>query len=696
MTRLTRAFASLAFAGSCVATAARAECADPGFAARGSSPRDITARDLIELRTIGAPDSANSAAASPLALSPDGRAVAFVASWWQIASRDYCQALVVVSLAPPFAWRMIDRGGERIPARYPLRGSLIADGSPQIVTPIWAPDGKSVGYLKRIQGVTQIWVAPADGSGGRAATRGVVDVEAWQWADGGAAIEVASRPAQLTAARDAQDEGEAGWLYDDRFWLGMSDAPLPTSRSPLVTVRIATDGSGRRVAGEAGIGAARTASAAGGTENGAPDGRGWRIVTTHVSPSPISPLRLAVKRSDAATIACSAAACDGAIDRFWWVGRDVVFLRREGWDNELSALYRWTPGAGPPRQLLSTDHVLLGCVAGTMLVCTEESSTVPRRIVRIDWTSGETRIVFEPNPGFRSIKLGSVSRLRVRNSYGLESWADLVLPPGTGNAAAKLPMVVVQYHSRGFLRGGTGDEYPIFLFAARGFAVLSVERPPFVATALPALKTFDELNAAGARDWADRRNILSSLEGGVDHALATGRVDSQRIGLTGLSDGATTVQFALVNSGRFAAAAISTCCLEPDTVMTQGPAWADYNRTVMGYPSLTQPDPGFWAPTSLRANAPRLSTPLLMQLADREYPSAIEAYMALREQRQPVEMIVFPNEYHVKVNPVHRLAVYQRSLDWFDFWLRGKTDPDPAKLAQYARWQAMRAARPAH
>ena len=41
-------------------------------------------------------------------------------------------------------------------------------------------------------------------------------------------------------------------------------------------------------------------------------------------------------------------------------------------------------------------------------------------------------------------------------------------------------MVVVQYDTRGFLRGGTGDEYPIQAFANRGYAVLSFRRPQAV------------------------------------------------------------------------------------------------------------------------------------------------------------------------------------------------------------------------
>lgn len=79
-----------------------------------------------------------------------------------------------------------------------------------------------------------------------------------------------------------------------------------------------------------------------------------------------------------------------------------------------------------------------------------------------------------------------------------------------------------------------------------------------------------------------------------------------------------------------------------------------------------------------------------MQLPDREYLGALESYTALRAYDNPVELAVFPDEYHIKWQPAHRLATYSRSLDWFDFWLRGVKDPDPLKLDQYRRWEKLR------
>ena len=53
-------------------------------------------------------------------------------------------------------------------------------------------------------------------------------------------------------------------------------------------------------------------------------------------------------------------------------------------------------------------------------------------------------------------------------------------------------------------------------------------------------------------------------------------------------------------------------------------------------------------------------------------------------------MFAFPNEPHQKFQPRHKLAVYERNLDWFRFWLKDEEDPNPAKADEYERWRELR------
>lgn len=64
-------------------------------------------------------------------------------------------------------------------------------------------------------------------------------------------------------------------------------------------------------------------------------------------------------------------------------------------------------------------------------------------------------------------------------------------------------------------------------------------------------------------------------------------------------------------------------------------------------------------------------------------------------RRQRADLYVFPHEPHQKFQPRHKLAAYARNMDWFEFWLQDKEDPDPAKQAQYTHWRQMKAAQAA-
>lgn len=675
---------------------AKAACGDilPVSNAGAAPQRAIVASDLIELWDIGLPDPSYYFLPSPLALSPDGKWMAVVIDRADLSTNAHCRALVIAGTSRGAPRRVVDRGGDLIMATDVQRGLFVVTGFPDLVIPSWSPDGQWIGYLKRIDGVTQLWRARADGGGAAAVTRSQTDIERWAWSRDGRRMVFTTRPG-ISAANAALDkEAREGFLYDDRVTPNAGPRPqLRESAVPQRSYRIDLDGSAPAPATIDDLTLLPPddyRGAAGDLRSIAADGRqAW---TERDNPTPFSSARIWVTDAAGKKMPCQAKVCDDGIVNLWWADDgSLVFLRREGWAKGSMAIYRWRPGNRDADQIMQSDNWLIGCLyRAELLFCSAEQATRPRRVVAIDLLSRTTRVLFDPNPGFARLTIGKVKRLTWRNDIGLPAWGDLVLPPGY-RRGQKLPLVVVQYHSDGFLRGGTGDDYPIFVLAAHGFAVLSIERPPFYGSNRPDLTTVEAVIAAMTENWAERRSLFSSVLTGIDQTVATGIVDRTRIGITGLSDGASTVEFALVNSKRFAAAAISTCCEDQRTVMTYGGiAWADWNRRVRNYPLATTDGRTFWQPISIAQNAGRIDTPILMQLADSEYLLALETFTALRDQGKPVEMFVYPDEYHAKAVPSHRLADYQRSIEWFEFWLQGREDADPAKRAQYLRWSAMR------
>ncbi|HXW91081.1 MAG TPA: sigma factor [Terriglobales bacterium] len=85
-----------------------------------------------------------------------------------------------------------------------------------------------------------------------------------------------------------------------------------------------------------------------------------------------------------------------------------------------------------------------------------------------------------------------------------------------------------------------------------------------------------------------------------------------------------------------------------------------------------------------------IHTPLLINAADAESPKEAQLVAALRDRKKPVEMFIYQDERREKNQPKHRYAIYQRNVDWLNFWLRDKEDPDPAKAEQYVRWRELR------
>lgn len=668
---------------------AGARCADWEPLARGAryAARSPTARDLIELVNFGGPDAEPVGGAAPFGLSPDGRFVATVVQRADLGSNGYCQALILLDRTgrqPPL---ILDRGGDFIMMTVPFRGLSYPNGFPRPNIARWSADGRSIAYVKRLDGISRVWLASPDGKPARPLTPSGASVERWAWGDDGRTFLYTTLTGQSAAEAAIDREGVTGWHYDERFDPGV--ALRPQVRAPLPEFRIAIDpatGARRDVSAADDLGLAQGGDPPLSAERSASGGVSAWVAADGMSP--FAPGSLKARDEQGQPIACTLALCRGKFLGLWPDGKSsFTVMRAEGWHDRYTALYRWTPGAGA-RLLLRTDDVVQGCLgSGRLLLCVREGALQPPRLVEIDRQTGGQHIVFDPNPGFAALRLGRVQRLEWTNGIGHKVYGDLVVPPDY--RGERLPVVVVQYRSRGFLRGGTGNDYAIQLFAARGFAVLSIDKPDMAAADVPTIVSWDDVTRANTRDWAERRNTLSAINTGLDLLIARGIADPRRLGLTGLSDGGSSVRFALINSGRFAAAATSSCCIDEASDELIGPAWEAYSRSV-GYPPAWPVDAGFWRPYSFALNADRVRTPLLMQLADSETLMGLHAFTALRSAGAPVDLYVFPDEFHIKWQPQHRAAVWDRALDWFSFWLQGRVDPVPAKESQFGRWRSLR------
>jgi dipeptidyl aminopeptidase/acylaminoacyl peptidase len=675
--------------------------AAPAFAANGcdamppssglpAPERALTTKDLLSIRDIGSSYTIP-ATARAFTLSPDGTRVAFQIRRADAASNSYCFAMVVLDLRQGSRPVVIDRGGDYMRSSSDFRGKAgFPSGVPITITPHWSPDGKWIAFLKTIGPTTQVWRAEADGSASRPITTGSDPVTDVAIVSDARAILFASVPALASGNAAINRESLSGFLYDDRYSPMTRSRPfVPPPANPEIFVINASGGPVRK-ATEA---EARNFGAPADSLQGAVEvARSRKGLLAWIVPPGAKAFHwkrtLAAQDAHGKTLFCSEVSCLSWVSRPWWTsdGQKVRFLRREGWGQSSIAIYEWTPATGRVRRLYRTDDLLDQCVPRKdALICLREASDEPRRLVSIDLSTQKVATLFDPNPEFGTLTLGNVERLHWKNAFGIESYADLVLPvsyvPGR-----RYPLIIVQYETRGFLRGGTGDEYPIQAFANRGYAVLSFSRPQDYGY----LRARDEseVQVEDYRDFADRRSVQSSLDGAIGILTDRGLIDPAKIGITGLSDGAGTVMFGLINDPRFAAAAVSNCCYDPSTLVLTGPA-AIRHFVEEGFPFPTDRADTFWKTLSLGRNADKIRTPILMQLSDDEYLTALDSFTALKQAGTAVELHVFPDEHHIKWQPAHRLAAYDRSIAWFDFWLRGIRPTDTLALSEVNRWSGL-------
>src|SRR5260370_39728929 len=94
-----------------------------------------------------------------------------------------------------------------------------------------------------------------------------------------------------------------------------------------------------------------------------------------------------------------------------------------------------------------------------------------------------------------------------------------------------------------------------------------------------------------------------------------------------------------------------------------------------------------WLSDSPGFNTDKIRAPILFEANGASSMIYVwELYALLRLQNKPVELLYVRNGEHVLKKPQQILASQEMSVDWYDFWLNGHEDPDPAKKEQYVRW----------
>ncbi|MGO9896844.1 MAG: S9 family peptidase [Bryobacteraceae bacterium] len=329
------------------------------------------------------------------------------------------------------------------------------------------------------------------------------------------------------------------------------------------------------------------------------------------------------------------------------------------------------PVDGTPQTVFETAKGVIGAAAarlnssGTYLGLPMETTSEPPEAYVMKAAGGAPMRVSRANIDLPKLPLGSTEVVHWKSKDGLEI-EGLLTYPANYEQGKKYPLILnihggpTGVFSETFT--GRGAAYPIAVFAARGYAVL---RPnPRGSGGYGRTFRFANYNDWGGKDYEDDQT-------GVDHAIAMGVADPDRLAIMGWSYGGFMTSWTITQTHRFKAAVVGAGV----TDLWSFTGTAD----IPGFlPDYFGGEP--WKQfESFQKHSPitfvkNVTTPTLVLHgeADVRVPTSqgYEFYHALKRDGVTTRMVVYPRQQHGFTEPKFILDVMQRHLDWVDKYVR--------------------------
>jgi fermentation-respiration switch protein FrsA (DUF1100 family) len=379
----------------------------------------------------------------------------------------------------------------------------------------------------------------------------------------------------------------------------------------------------------------------------------------------------------------------------WTLRNRITFVLRDGqtfaFDNIQGMWQRSQVGRASDTAKRSEGRL------GRVVVGIRQGMNQPPMLVGTDVQTGRSRNLFDPNPGLLArFALGRVEFTHWVDAGG-HNWEGRLYYPAHFRSGVRYPLVIQTHgyagkdqfsiYGQGRPDSGVslGPGWSVYLaqpLAGRDIAVLQIGGP------------IDGMSSQDT-DFQRTKSRSKTLEDAAEHLVGLGLVDRDKIGIMGHSATGRQIEAALAFTDFPYAAAIAADHLDLNYVQSAEYGWFHDE----GMPAPFGRDLEVWLNASPAFNVERIQTPLQLEVTTGGDGNSTllwgwEMFSRLRYLRKPVEYYVVPDIKHgghLLQNPRQLLALQNRALDWWLFWLAAYEDPSTEKMTQYQDWRALRA-----
>lgn len=358
---------------------------------------------------------------------------------------------------------------------------------------------------------------------------------------------------------------------------------------------------------------------------------------------------------------------DGDVDLDFWSrdGNTIYFNTGVGTTDQLMAL---DVGDGTVGQLTDQDAELSverHEESGVVLV-EYSNPTTPNTLYRapsLDQVTDQSSWLqlTDVNPQVSDFALGHQEEVTWTSTDGQEVGGILILPVGY-EEGQRYP-TVVQIHGGPSSAVGNGFSASVQVYAGAGYAVL---RPNYRGSSGYG-EEFENIN--GNYFPQGYEDIMA----GLDHLIAEGITDGDRMGAYGWSAGGHWSNWILVNTDRFKAISSGAGASNWISMFAQSDGQRHRQEYFGGELPYHDFDP-YWDQSPLKyiANA---STPTMIHVVKGDprvpSPQSVELHMALRQLGVPTEFFMYPGDSHGIPDPRNRLVKAVSEMAWMDYYVRG-------------------------